>query len=44
MSYDLEEAILNRRSTRLFLRDRPVPKDVVIEALEVAAPRTASPA
>jgi len=35
--YDLEEAILNRRSTRLFLPDKPVPKDLVIEALELAA-------
>ncbi len=25
--YDLEEAITNRRSTRLFLRDKPVPPD-----------------
>jgi nitroreductase len=34
--YDLEEAIRTRRSTRLFLRDKPVPKDLVIEALELA--------
>ena len=34
--YDLEEAILARRSTRLFLRDKPVPKELVIEALELA--------
>jgi nitroreductase len=34
--YDLEEAIRTRRSTRLFLRDRPVPKALVIEALELA--------
>ena len=34
--YDLEETILDRRSTRLFLRDKPVPKDLVIEALELA--------
>jgi nitroreductase len=34
--YDLEEAILARRSTRLFLRDKPVPKGLVIEALQLA--------
>jgi nitroreductase len=34
--YDLEETILARRSTRLFLRDEPVPKDLVLEALELA--------
>ncbi|MCW2589515.1 MAG: oxidoreductase [Mycobacterium sp.] len=34
--YDLEEAIRTRRSTRLFLRDKPVPKELVIEALELA--------
>ncbi|MDT5179336.1 MAG: hypothetical protein QOJ95_3534 [Mycobacterium sp.] len=34
--YDLEETILARRSTRLFLRDKPVPKDLVLEALELA--------
>ncbi|MET0476106.1 MAG: nitroreductase [Mycobacterium sp.] len=34
--YDLEQAILTRRSTRLFLRDEPVPKKLVIEALELA--------
>lgn len=34
--YDLEEAIAARHSTRLFLRDRPVPKDLVTEALELA--------
>jgi nitroreductase len=36
MVYDLEQAILTRRSTRLFLRDEPVPKNLVIEALELA--------
>ena len=34
--YDLEEAITERRSTRLFLRDKPVPQDVVQEALALA--------
>jgi nitroreductase len=34
--YDLEEAIRTRRSTRLFLRDKPVPKELVIAALELA--------
>ncbi|TPG35217.1 nitroreductase [Mycolicibacterium hodleri] len=34
--YDLEDAVLSRRSTRLFLRDKPVPQDVVTEALELA--------
>ncbi len=34
--YDLEEAITARRSTRLFLRDRPVPRQLVTEALELA--------
>jgi nitroreductase len=34
--YDLEDAIRARRSTRLFLRDKPVPKDLVIEALDLA--------
>lgn len=34
--YDLEQAILTRRSTRLFLRDKPVPKKLVVEALELA--------
>lgn len=34
--YDLEDAIAARHSTRLFLRDRPVPKEVVTEALELA--------
>ncbi len=34
--YDLEAAITERRSTRLFLRDKPVPQDLVQEALELA--------
>jgi nitroreductase len=34
--YDLEEAITERRSTRLFLRDEPVPREPVNEALELA--------
>jgi nitroreductase len=34
--YDLEDAIRNRRSTRLFLRNKPVPHELVIEALELA--------
>jgi nitroreductase len=34
--YDLEETILARHSTRLFLRDKPVPRELVIEALELA--------
>jgi nitroreductase len=34
--YDLEEAILNRHSTRLFQRDKPVPPQLVTEALELA--------
>lgn len=34
--YDLEETIAARRSTRLFLRDKPVPKGLVLEALELA--------
>ncbi|WP_328362752.1 nitroreductase [Mycobacterium sp. NBC_00419] len=34
--YDLEKAIRDRRSTRLFLRDRPVPEQLVSEALELA--------
>jgi nitroreductase len=33
---DLEQAILDRHSTRLFLRDKPVPREFVIEALELA--------
>ena len=34
--YDLEEAITSRRSTRLFLRDKPVPPTLVEEALTLA--------
>lgn len=34
--YDLERVILDRRSTRLFLRDMPVPRELVTEALELA--------
>lgn len=33
---DLEQAILDRRSTRLFLRDKPVPRELVSESLELA--------
>ena len=34
--YDLEEAITERRSTRLFLRDKPVPPALIQEALALA--------
>ncbi|WP_167108224.1 nitroreductase [Mycobacterium sp. DL592] len=34
--HDLEKAILDRHSTRLFLRDKPVPRQLVIESLELA--------
>src|SRR6185295_13794885 len=34
--YDLDEAINARRSSRLFLRDKPVPHSVVREALALA--------
>ncbi|MGV0744407.1 nitroreductase [Mycolicibacterium sp. XJ870] len=34
--YDLEEAIAERHSTRLFLPDKPVPRELVDEALELA--------
>ncbi len=34
--FDLEEAITDRRSTRLFLRDKTVPHDLVQEALSLA--------
>jgi len=34
--YDLDEVIKERRSTRLFLRDKPVPRELVGEALELA--------
>jgi nitroreductase len=33
---DLDEVIRQRRSCRLFLRDRPVPRELVEEALELA--------
>jgi nitroreductase len=33
---DLENAITDRRSIRLFLRDKPVPKELVMESLELA--------
>jgi nitroreductase len=34
--YDLEDAITQRHSTRMFLRDKPVPMDLVHEALTLA--------
>ena len=34
--YDLEQAINERRSTRMFLPDKPVPRELVDEALELA--------
>ena len=34
--YDLETAIAERHSTRLFLRDQPVPRELVDEALAMA--------
>ncbi|WP_445167725.1 nitroreductase [Mycolicibacterium sp. Dal123E01] len=34
--HDLEKAITDRRSIRLFLRDRPVPRELVTESLELA--------
>jgi nitroreductase len=34
--YDLEQAITDRRSIRLFLRDKPVPQELVTESLELA--------
>ncbi len=34
--YDLEETITSRHSTRLFIRDKPVPRELVTEALELA--------
>jgi nitroreductase len=34
--YDLEQAITERHSTRMFLRDKPVPQDLVHEALTLA--------
>jgi nitroreductase len=34
--FDLEETIRERRSSRLFLRDKPVPRGLVTEALDLA--------
>ena len=34
--YDLEDAVAERHSTRMFLRDKPVPHDLVEEALTLA--------
>ena len=34
--YDLEQAITDRRSIRLFLRDRPVPPELLTESLQLA--------
>jgi len=34
--HDLEDAITDRRSIRLFLRDKPVPRELVTESLELA--------
>ncbi|MGH3583638.1 MAG: nitroreductase family protein, partial [Mycobacterium sp.] len=34
--YDLEEVITDRRSSRLFLRDKPVPQELIDEALALA--------
>ena len=34
--HDLENAITDRRSIRLFLRDKPVPRELVTESLELA--------
>jgi nitroreductase len=34
--YDLEQAIMERRSTRMFLSDKPVPAELVREALDLA--------
>ena len=34
--YDLEQAITDRRSIRMFQTDRPVPRELVDEALELA--------
>ena len=34
--HDLENAITDRRSIRLFLRDKPVPQELVMESLELA--------
>lgn len=34
--HDLEDAVIRRHSTRLFLPDKPVPRELVDEALELA--------
>ena len=34
--FELERAINERRSTRMFLPDKPVPRELVDEALELA--------
>ncbi|WP_431238255.1 nitroreductase [Mycolicibacterium aichiense] len=34
--HDLEDAIRDRRSIRLFLRDKPVPRELITESLELA--------
>ena len=34
--FDLEDVIRERRSVRMFLRDKPVPRDLVDEALDLA--------
>jgi nitroreductase len=34
--YDLEQAINDRHSTRMFLPDKPVPRDLVDQAIELA--------
>jgi nitroreductase len=34
--YDLEDTVLARRSSRLFLREKPVPRELITEALELA--------
>ena len=34
--YDLEQAINDRRSIRMFLPDKPVPRKLIDEALELA--------
>jgi hypothetical protein len=34
--HDLEQVIRERRSTRMFLPDKPVPRELVDEALELA--------
>uniref|UniRef100_UPI0019151BB8 nitroreductase family protein n=1 Tax=Mycobacterium intracellulare TaxID=1767 RepID=UPI0019151BB8 len=34
--YDLDQTIRSRRSTRMFVRDKPVPRELLDEALELA--------